>query len=67
MTSPVEVPELSEDFDVYELGAIAKARKVRIQQCNGQLQEIRSIDGGAAGVLTAADHSPPAATATKQD
>ncbi len=44
MTRPVEVPLLSENFDVYELGAIAKARKVRLLQCNGQLQEISQLD-----------------------
>jgi hypothetical protein len=37
---PVEVPALSQGFDVYELGAVAKAREIRLLQCNGKLLEI---------------------------
>lgn len=43
MTAPVEIIELSPDFDVYELGAAYKAQKVRALQCNGQLQEISQL------------------------
>lgn len=43
LVQPVEVPALSRTFDVYELGAVAKAREVRLRQCNGQLAEIGSL------------------------
>lgn len=43
MTAPVDVPQLSPDFDVFELGAVAKAREVRLLQCNGQLSEIEGL------------------------
>lgn len=43
MTTPVEVIELSPDFDLPELGAGYKACKVRVQQCNGQLAEIATL------------------------
>ena len=43
LTQPVEIVGLSEDFDVYELGAAYKAQKVRAMQCNGQLTEIASL------------------------
>ncbi len=43
MTKPIETIPLSDDFDVYELGAVAKARKVRILQCNGKLAEIAGL------------------------
>lgn len=43
LTAPVEVPALSSDFDVYELGAVAKQRETRLLQCNSQLAEIGSI------------------------
>ena len=43
LTQPVEIVGLSEDFDVYELGAAYKAQRVRAMQCNGQLSEIASI------------------------
>jgi hypothetical protein len=44
LTKPVEIIELSPDFDVYELGAAYKAQKVRALQCNGQLSEIATIN-----------------------
>ena len=44
MTKPIETIPLSTDFDVFELGAVAKARKIRIQQCNGQLAAIASLE-----------------------
>lgn len=47
LTEPVEVPQLSDNFDVYELGAVAKAREVRLLQCNDQLATISSISGNA--------------------
>ncbi len=43
MTKPIETILLSDNFDVYELGAVAKARKVRIEQCNGRLDEIAGL------------------------
>jgi hypothetical protein len=43
MTKPVEIVELSADFDVYELGAAYKAQKVRALQCVGQLNEIARL------------------------
>ena len=43
LTTPVEIVELSESFDVYELGAAYNAQKVRAMQCNGQLAEIATI------------------------
>jgi hypothetical protein len=43
LTEPVEIIELSPDFDVYELGAAYKAQKVRALQCNGKLAEISHI------------------------
>jgi len=43
MTQPVEIVELSRNFDVYELGAAYRAQKVRASQCNGQLAEIAGI------------------------
>jgi hypothetical protein len=43
MTEPVEIIELSSNFDVFELGAAYKAQRIRAMQCNGQLLEIRKI------------------------
>ena len=43
LVAPVEVVELSEDFDLPELGAGFKACIVRVKQCNGKLSEIGSI------------------------
>jgi hypothetical protein len=43
LTQPVEIVDLSQDFDVYELGAAYKAQKVRALQCNGKLAEISQI------------------------
>lgn len=43
LTQPVEIIELREGFDVYELGAAYKAQKIRAIQCNGLLAEIASI------------------------
>lgn len=43
MTQPVEIIELSPDFDLPELGAAYKAQKVRAEQCNGQLAEIAGL------------------------
>jgi len=43
MTVPVEIVELSADFDLYELGAVSKAREVRLDQCNGQLAKIAEL------------------------
>ena len=43
MTAPVEVIELPDGFDVYQLGAAYRASVIRIQQCNGQLAEIAGI------------------------
>ena len=43
LIQPVEVPALSADFDVYELGAVAKAREIRLLQCNGRLTEIAGL------------------------
>ena len=43
LTQPVENPELYGNFDIYELGAVAKARSVRIEQCNGKLMAIAKI------------------------
>lgn len=43
MTAPVDVPQLSSEFDVFELGAVAKAREIRLLQCNGQLSEIAGL------------------------
>jgi hypothetical protein len=45
LTRRVEVPALSNYFDAYEFGAVCKAREVRLQQCNGQLESIESISG----------------------
>lgn len=44
MTAPVEIVALSENFDVYELGAAYKAQQVRALQCNGQLAEIAALE-----------------------
>jgi hypothetical protein len=43
LTHPVEIVELSADFDAYELGAAYKAQRVRALQCNGKLSEIAKI------------------------
>ena len=43
LTQPVEVPALSENFDVWELGAVAKQRELRLLQCNDQLSLIASL------------------------
>jgi len=43
LTAPVEIVELSPNFDAYELGAAYKAQKVRAMQCNGKLSEIANI------------------------
>lgn len=43
LTQPVEIVELPEGFDVYQLGAAYKAAVVRLHQCNGFLTEIASI------------------------
>jgi len=43
MTAPVEIVELSGNFDVFELGAAYKAQRIRALQCNGQLAEIANI------------------------
>ena len=43
LTQPVEIVGLSEDFDVYELGAAYKAQRVRAMQCNMLLSEIAAI------------------------
>jgi len=43
MTVPVEIIELAADFDLYELGAVSKAREVRLDQCNGQLAKIAEL------------------------
>jgi hypothetical protein len=44
MTAPVEIVELSQDFDLPELGAAYKSQRIRALQCNGQLAEIRDIN-----------------------
>ena len=43
LTRAVDTVALSEKFDVYELGAVAKAREIRLMQCNGQLAEIAAL------------------------
>jgi len=43
LTKPVEIVELPDGFDVYELGAAYKSQKVRAMQCNGRLAEIAGI------------------------
>jgi hypothetical protein len=43
LTAPVEIVDLSQDFDAYELGAAYKAQRVRALQCNGKLSEIAKI------------------------
>ena len=43
MTAPVEIIELSVDFDLPELGAAYKAQRIRAQQCNGQLAKIAEL------------------------
>ena len=44
LVAPVDTIPLSQDFDVYELGAVAKAREVRLLQCNGKLLEISRLE-----------------------
>jgi len=43
LTAPVDIITLSEDFDLYALGAAYKAQRVRAEQCNGQLAEIAKL------------------------
>jgi len=43
MTAPVEIVELSKNFDVFELGAAYSQQRTRTIQCNGQLAEISQI------------------------
>jgi hypothetical protein len=43
MTAPVEIVDLSGNFDVFELGAAYKAQRIRALQCNGQLAEIAGL------------------------
>ena len=48
LTRPVEIVELEDNgglrnADTLQLGAAYKAQKVRAQQCNGQLAEIKSL------------------------
>lgn len=43
LTRPVEIIELSPDFDVFELGAAYKAQRVRFLQCQGKLAEIAEL------------------------
>jgi hypothetical protein len=43
LTKPVEIIELSPEFDVYELGAAYSWQRTRALQCNGQLAEISQI------------------------
>ncbi|MHC4302247.1 MAG: hypothetical protein ACYS7Y_33730 [Planctomycetota bacterium] len=48
LTEPVEIVELEDNgglrnADTLQLGAAFKAQKVRAQQCNGQLAEIKSL------------------------
>jgi hypothetical protein len=43
MTAPVEIVELSADFDLPELGAAYKSQRIRAQQCNGQLVAIAKL------------------------
>jgi hypothetical protein len=43
MTTPVEIIDISENFDVYELGAAYSQQRTRTIQCNGQLAEIAGL------------------------
>jgi len=43
MTAPVEIVELSGNFDVFELGAAYSQQRTRTIQCNGQLAEIAGL------------------------
>jgi hypothetical protein len=43
LVAPVDLSILSDDFDIYDLGAAYKLRGLAIEQCNAKLAEIKRI------------------------